>query len=242
MVADNNHVSLRERVAELLFTFGSFVGSVGLGNLLPAMLVLGLISLDIFGDDIFKSLSVNLILLAVANALSLLFLVGISMLQKLKLQELFSLKLPDKKIIWLLPAALAYVTFLVSVMLLVKLLFPSADLEQAQKIPFIGAKGTTQVIISFIALVIVAPIAEELLYRGYLLSRLRKTFPYGVSIFLTSLVFALAHGQLNVGIDTFILSLALCFLVYKTDSIVPSIILHACKNGLAFLLLFVFKL
>jgi membrane protease YdiL (CAAX protease family) len=241
MVNNNSNANVRERIAELLFTVGSFVGSVGLGNFLPAVLVLGLISLNIFSDDIFKSLSANLVLLAVANALSLLFLVGMSMMQKISLKKLFSFKLPGKKVIWVLPAALAYVLFLVSVMVLLKALFPSADLEQAQKIPFIGAKGTTQIIISFIALVVVAPIAEELLYRGYLLSRLRKTFPYGVSIFLTSSVFALAHGQLNVGIDTFILSLALCLLVYKTESIVPSIILHACKNGLAFLLLFVFK-
>jgi membrane protease YdiL (CAAX protease family) len=39
-------------------------------------------------------------------------------------------------------------------------------------------------------------------------------------------------------LDTFTLSLVLCYLRQKTDSLWPGIMLHALKNGLAFMSLF----
>jgi membrane protease YdiL (CAAX protease family) len=55
----------------------------------------------------------------------------------------------------------------------------------------------------------------------------------------TSAIFGFAHGQWNVGVDTFALSLALCYLAYKTNSLWPSVLLHSLKNLIAFILVFV---
>ena len=49
-----------------------------------------------------------------------------------------------------------------------------------------------------------------------------------------------AAGPLWIGfIDTFILSLVLCYLRVKTGSLWAGITLHALKNGIAFVALFV---
>jgi membrane protease YdiL (CAAX protease family) len=60
---------------------------------------------------------------------------------------------------------------------------------------------------------------------------------YGAAFF-TSMLFGLVHMQWNVAIDTFILSFALIWLYQKSGSIWGSILLHALKNGIAFVLLF----
>lgn len=57
----------------------------------------------------------------------------------------------------------------------------------------------------------------------------------------TSMLFALAHAQWNVAIDTFILSFALIWLLEKTGNIWASVALHALKNLIAFLAIFVFN-
>jgi membrane protease YdiL (CAAX protease family) len=71
---------------------------------------------------------------------------------------------------------------------------------------------------------------------------LRQEYSFWVSAILTSLAFAVVHMQVNVGIDVFVLSLFLCYLRERTGSLWAPIILHGIKNGLAFLLLFVFNI
>jgi hypothetical protein len=93
--------------------------------------------------------------------------------------------------------------------------------------------------------VIIAPIAEEVLFRGYLLGKLKKSVPIWLAILITSLLFGAFHlvnsgnYSWNLAIDTFALSIVLCSLRVLTGSIWASILLHMVKNGIAFYLFFI---
>jgi hypothetical protein len=119
---------------------------------------------------------------------------------------------------------------------------PGLNLEQKQSLGFEQLSGVFAYIAAFFLLVVLAPIFEELLFRGYLFGAIRARSGFWVSAILTSLTFALMHGQLNVGIDVFILSLFLCYLREKSESIWPGILVHALKNGMAYTLLFIVPL
>ena len=97
-------------------------------------------------------------------------------------------------------------------------------------------------IFAFVSLVIIAPIAEELIYRGFLYKNLKRNLPKKFSIplaiILTSLTFALAHGNLAVGIDVFAMSVVSCLLLELTGHLHSSILLHIIKNGIAFYLVY----
>ena len=93
--------------------------------------------------------------------------------------------------------------------------------------------------VAMIALVFIAPIAEEILMRGWLYGKLRTKLKAPLAILLVSLVFALLHGQWNVGVTVFSLSLVLCTLREITGTIWSGIILHMLSNGIAFYLLYV---
>lgn len=93
----------------------------------------------------------------------------------------------------------------------------------------------------FLALVVIVPFAEELLFRGFIYKGIRSRYSFAVSALAVSVLFGAAHGQLNVGIDTFLLSLVLCYLVEKTNSLWPGILVHALKNGVAFVLIFIYN-
>jgi membrane protease YdiL (CAAX protease family) len=97
--------------------------------------------------------------------------------------------------------------------------------------------------LTFIALVIVPPIVEEVLFRGFLYGRLNyHRYSMLVSALVTSVAFALVHGQLNVGVDTFVLSMVMIYMLEKRQSLWVTITMHAIKNTVAFLALFVFKI
>lgn len=116
---------------------------------------------------------------------------------------------------------------------------PFVDYSQAQETGFATVASQSEYILAFISLVVIAPFAEELLFRGYLFGKLRKHVPLWVSILITSALFAFVHGQWNVGLDVFVLSIVLCLLRVVSGSLWPAILLHMLKNGIAYYFLFV---
>lgn len=116
---------------------------------------------------------------------------------------------------------------------------PFVDQNQVQNTGFSKLTQWFEYALAFVTLVVIAPAAEEVLFRGYLLGKLMKHIPVWLAAVLTSLLFAAAHGAWNVGIDVFALSLVLCFLRIKTKRLWPGILIHMIKNGLAFYLLFI---
>ncbi|MEO8862844.1 MAG: type II CAAX endopeptidase family protein [Candidatus Saccharimonadales bacterium] len=131
------------------------------------------------------------------------------------------------------------------VVIVVKLAIPSLDLEQKQELGLNMSATGSALWPYFISLVILPPIAEEILVRGFLFGGLRTKLRVWPAAIIASTLFAAAHlpeasnGLLWVGaIDTFVLSMVLCFLREETKSLWPSIGVHMIKNGLAFVLLF----
>ena len=94
--------------------------------------------------------------------------------------------------------------------------------------------------LTFILLVVAAPIVEELVFRGYLQGKLReRKVPVWLTVVVVSALFGLAHMQWNVAINVGILAVYMSIGRELTGSIWPGVIMHMMKNGLAFYLLFV---
>lgn len=118
-------------------------------------------------------------------------------------------------------------------------LFSWFDANQAQEIGYSDLFTVGDKILAFVIIAIIVPIAEEIIFRGYLYGKLRKHLNLPVAMILTSLLFAFLHGQWNVGINVFAMSLILCGLREITGTIYSSILVHIIKNALAFYILFI---
>lgn len=126
-----------------------------------------------------------------------------------------------------------------AVVALVSALVPAFDSTQAQETGFEGLTMQYEYLLAFATLVVLAPIAEEILFRGYLYGKLRKNIPLLPAIIVTSLLFGFVHFQWNVGVDVFVLSVVACILREITGTIWAGILLHMIKNGVAFYFLFI---
>jgi membrane protease YdiL (CAAX protease family) len=83
----------------------------------------------------------------------------------------------------------------------------------------------------------VAPgVAEELLFRGYIQSRLTARWGAIVSILISALLFGLAHFDKLQSPMTFVMGLYLGLIAYRSGSIRPTMWCHAINNGGAVLL------
>ncbi|GAB4196891.1 MAG: hypothetical protein OHK0022_14800 [Roseiflexaceae bacterium] len=96
----------------------------------------------------------------------------------------------------------------------------------------------------FITAAVLAPVGEEVLFRGYVFNALRQSYatrPWGLALAfgLSALLFSLAHSLaatrdvIGLLIPTFVMGLLLAWGTYRTGSVIPAIIAHAMNNGLA---------
>ena len=88
-------------------------------------------------------------------------------------------------------------------------------------------------IFSIFYIVLLAPITEEIVFRGWCINLLKK---YGkvVAIIFSSIGFGLFHGNLFQGLSALFVGLVFAYLTIRYESILPSIILHIINNSLAF--------
>jgi membrane protease YdiL (CAAX protease family) len=131
-----------------------------------------------------------------------------------------------------------YFLLAILVTLGIQLIWPDFPIDQKQQVGFQDISLPIHYVYAFLALVVVAPIFEEILFRGYLFGFIRKKTSFFLTALLVSGIFGLIHLQLNVAIDVFCLSLVACYLREKTGTIWASVLLHMIKNGIAFFLLF----
>ncbi len=79
--------------------------------------------------------------------------------------------------------------------------------------------------------VVIAPaLAEEILFRGVILGRLKKVMPVWSAVIVSSLAFALVHGNPLWIAYTFVMGLLVAMIDVKYDSIVPGMIMHFMFN------------
>lgn len=142
-----------------------------------------------------------------------------------------------KHVAW---AVLGYPVYIVAMSLVVNLagILIKINLQQPQDTGFVSPHGL-ELIPAFMVLVIVTPIVEETIFRGFLFRAYRQRFGFVLGTILVSLLFAAVHAPLNVQLDVFAFSLVLCYLREKTGSLWSSIILHTLKNLVAFVLSFI---
>ncbi len=152
-----------------------------------------------------------------------------------------------KDAVHMLAGFLVYFLLYAAALAVATQLFPSLNINQKQELGFDSASSANSLVLTFLSLVVLPPLVEETVFRGFVFGALRGKLKFVWATLLTSALFASAHLQFGSGqpllwvaaIDTFTLSLVLCYLREKTNSLWPGILLHALKNALAFVTLFV---
>jgi hypothetical protein len=88
--------------------------------------------------------------------------------------------------------------------------------------------------ITFLAIiaVLVAPIAEETFFRGFMFAGIRKRIGFAWAAIISAAIFAIAHLSTESLVPIFLLGLMLAWLYHKTKSIWPCIIVHAAYNSI----------
>jgi len=109
-------------------------------------------------------------------------------------------------------------------------LLPRVEMQETLVALLLTRDPWTVALIALVA-VVLAPVAEELLFRGFLQPAAERWFGTGPAILLSAVFFAVAHPQFSVMAPMFILGLTLAWLFARTRSLVAPIVLHAANNA-----------
>lgn len=118
---------------------------------------------------------------------------------------------------------------------LVALVFPEGAqrLLERPEMTRIAPPDTPQPVVALM-IVVVAPVAEELLFRGLLLHTLASRWGFRRAAFATAGIFAVLHANL---IGIFVFGLVLTVLYTTTRSLLAPMLCHALNNLIPFLLM-----
>lgn len=122
--------------------------------------------------------------------------------------------------------------------LLIKSVFPGlfAAYQNASEETsrMMGEAGLWQSVLLFIAIVILAPIVEEIIFRGIFFNLLAKKRSALSAMIISSLFFGLLHATTMV--PTAVIGFVLCFIYHKTGNLFLAMAAHAFNNFIAFVM------
>jgi len=107
-----------------------------------------------------------------------------------------------------------------------------------QSVPTFGG-GLLGLLLTLAVAAIVAPLAEEAFFRGFVFGGLRGRVRLAWAAAFSAGLFAISHLQISVVIPIFVLGLLLAWLYYQTSSLWSCIFAHALYNGTALVISFV---
>ena len=85
-------------------------------------------------------------------------------------------------------------------------------------------------ILMIICISILAPIGEELIFRGMTLKIFKKAMIWQVAIVMQAILFGIYHMNLVQGVYAALLGLLLGYIAHRYNSVVPAILLHIVIN------------
>ncbi len=131
---------------------------------------------------------------------------------------------------------IVFVAFLIGVtvlLALVSVLIPGFNANQTQSNDFTTNVAQQHRLISLFALVVIPPIIEETVFRGFIFPAFAKKWGTWAGAISSSILFGFAHLQANVSVYTFLLGMLLCYMYVKLKSVYPGMALHMLNNYLA---------
>lgn len=108
-------------------------------------------------------------------------------------------------------------------------LFPQSEKDYQETIRHLTDSSAA----SFIQVCLLAPMIEEILMRGFVLSGLVPRYGTAAALLLSSMLFAILHFNMVQSLSAFLCGIALGLLCLTTDSVLCCIIAHSIYNILS---------
>jgi membrane protease YdiL (CAAX protease family) len=119
--------------------------------------------------------------------------------------------------------------------------------NQVDEFRFVRREGLGSLLLMLLSVAVLAPVVEELFFRGFLFGLYRRRQPVWVAYLVAGLVFSLLHVQpslmnpsqmAGLGVGVFVLGTLLAWVYQSTGSLLPGMLAHAINNATGLVVLY----
>ena len=140
--------------------------------------------------------------------------------------------LKPQRILGIIGCGLALQMGLSMALTLILPLFPKVQESYSSIMNALGSDS----VLMILCVCILAPIGEELIFRGLSLRILKKAFPWWFAVTLQAVLFGIYHLNPVQGIYATLMGLLLGYTAHRYGSVVPGILLHMTVNSSSYLI------
>jgi membrane protease YdiL (CAAX protease family) len=152
-----------------------------------------------------------------------------------KAAELFRLNIPPGEVLLLsIPLGLSIGVITDEIDRIIQIFLPTPEIF-LKYLESLRADTPLDWIFLFLGVVIIAAISEEILFRGFLQVSLEKKGDITRAVILSSVTWTIIHVNPYWAIQIFITGVIIGFLAWRTNSVFPSMIVHAVNNSISLL-------
>ncbi|RDX00663.1 CPBP family intramembrane glutamic endopeptidase [Listeria kieliensis] len=157
-------------------------------------------------------------------------LVILLFLMKVSHMKLFSFRAFSRKT-WLNFIVISLGTLIISNLLEILITYLDPNFNTANQAGIEDMVSSASPLVVFVAVVILAPITEEVVFRGLIMKIIFWKYPK-IGFAVSTLLFTLAHLPTDIPsfLVYFVMAFGLCLVYYKTKRIEASILLHFINN------------
>ena len=94
----------------------------------------------------------------------------------------------------------------------------------------LAAASPVGLLLAILVIGALAPVGEELFFRGFMLTRLRRVWSAGPAILVTAIAFGVIHGEWVHGVLAMGIGIYLGLVTERTVSVIPAVICHVANN------------
>lgn len=150
---------------------------------------------------------------------------------------------PFRQLRWLPLALLSGVLLYIMSMLLtgiLAMLFPQLAQPQMISNVIVDAQTPWEIAVVLLTVGVLAPVSEEMLFRGYIYHSVARFYPKSVSVLVTSLWFGCMHYDLLRLLPLTMVGLFLNIVLLKSGSLYGAMLMHSTWNVIMVLTLLLF--
>ncbi|UCH62272.1 MAG: CPBP family intramembrane metalloprotease [Fidelibacterota bacterium] len=228
MNGDHRHIEEQNGRRQVRFAFLATIGSMFIGGLIGAVITLTFINPS--------SPDLDLPRWTIVLSESLILLPLIFVIQRRRLSLKATFRLQGVSLVTLRNTLL--IGLGVSVLIdeldrLLALVFPLPDYI-TRGMEFLTFSTGSEVLLVAAGVVVIAPLVEEIVFRGFFQGQLEKGYrDVTKAVLLSSLLFTVLHFNPWWSLQIYFLGMVLGYLAWRTGSIWPSFVVHALNNSLS---------
>jgi membrane protease YdiL (CAAX protease family) len=141
-------------------------------------------------------------------------------------------------IIWLVVLRVVAIIYGIIASIVGTILKVQPPTELVTRIPQLFGYGYVGLLVAVVLGALVAPIVEELFFRGFLYPALRRRLGVAGGIVVSAVVFGLFHGNAWLIFPTFAIGMILAYLYEREGSLGPPIMLHSLNNLISIVIIY----